>query len=198
MAQGRVGQCRSASESGLSILSNFNGDEESRQARLRQFSQFVREHEASIFTFVFRYVGNREDAEDITQEALLQAYRTWLQINPDVAGGYIKWCYRIARNLSIDSLRKKKPRGVDEDEMKHAVDAKSLRPEEVYEHRVQSRQIKECIQELDETYREVLVLKYQEDMSYEQIAEILDLPISTIETRIFRAKKVLRDKLGGE
>ena len=179
-------------------MQNPSGDDEVRQVNLRQFAQFVREHEPSIFTFVLRYVGNREDAEDITQEALLQAYRTWVHVNPEVACGYIKWCYRIARNLSIDSLRKMKARGFNDDEMKHAVDSKSLRPEEVYEHRVQASHVKECIQELDEAYREVLLLRFQEDMSYEQISEILDLPISTIETRIYRAKKMLRDKLSRE
>ena len=183
-------------ESGLSILQNTNpGDEPQQQANLGQFAQFVREHEASIHTFVFRMVGSREDAEDITQEALLQAYRTWNQVDPDVAGGYIKWCYRIAHNLSIDSLRKKKPRAAADEELERAADQRSLRPEEVYEHRVQSGQIRDCIQELNEKYREVLILRYQEEMSYEKIAEILELPVSTIETRIFRAKKMLREKL---
>jgi RNA polymerase sigma-70 factor (ECF subfamily) len=54
------------------------------------------------------------------------------------------------------------------------------------------------IQELDEKYREVLVLLYQEELSYEQIAEALEVPVSTIETRIHRAKKMLREKLGGK
>jgi RNA polymerase sigma-70 factor, ECF subfamily len=179
-------------ESGLSILQN---GEDPRQGNLRHYAQFVRDYESSILTFVYRMVGSKEDAEDITQEALLQAYRTWNQVDPELAGGYVKWCYRIARNLSIDLLRKKKPRSADEEEMERAADTKNLRPEEVYEHRVQSTQIKDCIQSLDEKYREVLVLRYQEEMSYEKIAEILELPVSTIETRIFRAKKMLREKL---
>ena len=182
-------------ESGLSILRNSNPDDEFQQTNLRHFAQFVREHESSLLNYVLRMVGIREDAEDITQDALLQAYRTWNQVDPEVAGGYIKWCYRIAHNLSIDSLRKKKPRGAGEEELEHAVDSKSLRPEDVYEHRVQSGEVRDSIQELNEKYREVLILRYQEEMSYEKIAEILELPVSTIETRIFRAKKMLREKL---
>jgi RNA polymerase sigma-70 factor, ECF subfamily len=185
-------------ESGLSISQNFTSippGEDGSQPSLRQFAQFVREHEASIFTYVLRMVASREDAEDITQDALMQAYRTWSQVDPEAAGGYVKWCYRIAHNLAIDTLRKKKPRGAEEDEMEHAADERSLRPEEVYENRVQAVQIKECIQSLEEKYREVLILRYQEELSYEQIAVALDLPVSTIETRIFRAKKMLREKL---
>ena len=203
-------------ESGLSILPNSNngalgppgstgplgnsgsqghGGDEIRESNMRQYAQFVREHSTSIFTAVLRIVNSREDAEDITQEALLQAYRTWNQVDPDVPGGYVKWCYRIARNLSIDLMRKKKPRYADEEEMDRAADIKSPRPEEVYEHRVQSTQMRETLNELDEKYREVLILRYQEELSYEKIAEILEVPVSTIETRIHRAKAMLRDKL---
>jgi len=171
-----------------------NGDEP-QQANLRHYSQFVREHQANVLTYVYRMVGSHEDAEDITQTAFMEAFRTWNQVDPDLAGGYVKWCYRIAHNLAIDLLRKKKPRGADDEEMERAVDTKTLKPEDVYEHRVQSNQIKDCIQALDEKYREVLLLRYQEEMSYEKIAEILELPLSTVETRIFRAKKMLREKL---
>jgi RNA polymerase sigma-70 factor (ECF subfamily) len=181
-------------ESGLSILPNSNGNDSS-QSNLRQFTQFCREHEPSIFTYILRMVGSREDAEDLTQEALLQAYRTWNQVDPELAGGYVKWCYRIAHNLAIDLLRKKKPRYADDEEMERAADDKSPRPEEVYEHRVRADQVREALGELDEKYREVLILRLQEDMSYEKIAEILEVPVSTVETRIFRAKAMLRQKL---
>ncbi|MEI6234746.1 MAG: sigma-70 family RNA polymerase sigma factor [Planctomycetota bacterium] len=170
--------------------------DDSRQGNLRQFSQFVREHEGGLFNYVLRLVGSREEAEDILQDALLQAYRTWNQVDPEAAGGYVKWCYRIARNLSIDTLRKKKPRAADDEELARTVDTRSLKPEEIYEHRVQSTELRDCIQNLEDKYRDVLVLRYQEELSYEQIAEILEVPVSTIETRIFRAKKMVREKIG--
>ncbi len=169
--------------------------DDSRQGNLRQFSQFVREHENGLFNYVFRLVGSREEAEDITQDALLQAYRTWNQVDPEASGGYVKWCYRIARNLSIDTLRKKKPRAIDDEELDRAADTRSLKPEDIYEHRVQSSTLRECILALEDKYRDVLILRYQEELSYEQIAEILEVPVSTIETRIFRAKKMMREKL---
>jgi RNA polymerase sigma-70 factor, ECF subfamily len=174
---------------------NGSGDEEARQASLRHYAQFVRDNENNVLTYVFRMVGSREDAEDITQEALLQAYRTWHQVDPELPGGYAKWVYRIAHNLAIDWKRKKKPRAAEDEEMERAVDKRSLKPEEVYEHRVQSGQVLECIQALDDKYREVLILRFQEEMSYEKISEILELPVSTIETRLHRAKKMLREKL---
>src|SRR5438034_3187928 len=112
--------------SGTIILDAIGAGEDTGQTNLRQFAQFVREHEASIFSYVFKLVCNREEAEDITQDALLQAYRTWNQVDPEAAGGYLKWSYRIAHNLAIDAKRKKRPRGAEEDEMERAVDRRSL------------------------------------------------------------------------
>jgi RNA polymerase sigma-70 factor (ECF subfamily) len=162
---------------------------------LRQFEQFVREHEQDVFTYIQRMVGSREEAADLTQEALLQTYRTWAQVDPESAGGYAKWCYRIAHNLCVDYLRKKRPRRMEEEEMERAVDQRSQRPEEVYENRVQAVKVREALQGLDEKYREILLLRYQSEMSYEQMAEVLELPLTTVETRLHRAKLMLREKL---
>ena len=182
---------------GLSLLQTTGfADDDSRQGSLRMFAQFMREHETGLFNYVLRLVGSREEAEDITQEAFLQAYRNWMKIDPGEPGGYVKWCYRTAHNLAIDALRKKKPRAIDEEELERATDERSLKPEDVFEHRVQSNTIRESIQSLPEKYKDVLILRYQEELSYEQIAEILEVPLSTVETRIFRAKRMLREKLG--
>lgn len=162
---------------------------------LRLFEQFVREHEQDVFTYVLRMIGSRDDAADVTQEALLQTYRTWSQVDPESTGGYIKWCYRIAHNLCIDFLRKKRPRAMEDEELERAVDRQGLRPEEVYENRVQATKVREALLGLEEKYREVLLLRYQTEMSYERISEVLSVPLTTVETRLHRAKKMLREKL---
>ena len=179
----------------LSFVPTFGLSDDPLQHNLRQFTQFVREHETGLFNYIVRMVNDRQEAEDLTQDALLQAYKTWTRVEPDQSGAYVKWCYRIAHNLAIDFLRKKKPRAIDEEDLERAEDTRSLRPEEVYENRVQSSSVRESIAGLEEKYREVLILRYQEELSYEQIAEVLRVPVSTVETRIFRAKKMLREKL---
>lgn len=155
----------------------------------------MRDHEADVFTYIFRIVNGKADAEDLTQEALLQTFRTWNQVDPNSTGGYLKWCYRIAHNLSIDYIRKKKPRRAEEEELERTADLGGHRPEEVYEHRQQASQVREALQSLPEMYRAILMLRYQTELSYEKIAEILDVPVTTVETRIHRAKKMLREKL---
>lgn len=160
----------------------------------RFFDQFVHEHEQALYTFALRLIGNKEDAADLVQDALTQTWRTLSQVDPS-AGGYAKWCYRILRNLCIDYRRKKRPRTAEDEELERAVDKQTLRPEEIYEHRVTSVQVREAMLGLEEKYCEVLLLRYQEDKSYEEIAEILEVPITTVETRIHRAKKMLQVKL---
>ncbi|GMV79332.1 MAG: hypothetical protein AMXMBFR7_05160 [Planctomycetota bacterium] len=161
---------------------------------LRHFDQWVQEHQQSVYTYILRMIGNAQDAEDLTQDALMQTYRTKARVAPE-SGGYLKWCFRISRNLVIDYRRKKRPRGAEEEELERAVDARSLRPEEVYEHRVKGGELREELLALPEKYREALLLRYQVDLSYEEIAQVMDVPVTTVETRIHRAKKMLRERL---
>jgi RNA polymerase sigma-70 factor (ECF subfamily) len=165
---------------------------------LRLFEQFVREHEADVYTYVLRMVANREEAADLTQEALLQTFRTWTRVDPEAEGGYIKWCYRIAHNLCVDAHRKKRPRAVDDEELERAIEERALRPEAIYEGQAQSVRIREALLSLGEKYREALLLRFQSELSYEKIAEVLEVPVSTVETRIHRAKRMLREKLRRE
>jgi len=73
----------------VSLLPTLGFADDPRQGNLRQFSQFVREHETGLFNFVARMVGSREDAEDITQDALLRAYRKWNSVDPEAPAGYV-------------------------------------------------------------------------------------------------------------
>ena len=191
----RTGGCPSPGRRKTGIVAEQPNAGEPGLSDLRLFEQFVREHEQDVFTYVLRMIGSRDDAADVTQEALLQTYRTWSQVDPESTGGYIKWCYRIAHNLCIDFLRKKRPRVMEDDELERAVDRRGLRPEEVYENRVQATLVREALLGLDDKYREVLLLRYQTEMSYERIAEVLAVPLTTVETRLHRAKKMLREKL---
>ena len=151
----------------------------------------MREHEQDVFTYALRMIGNRDDAADLAQDALIKTWDTWSQVDPGSAGGYLKWCYRILHNLCIDHMRKKRPRSAEDEELERAVDLEAARPEDVYEHRVNAAQVREAILVLPLKYREVLLLRYQEELSYEQIAEVLEVPVTTVETRIHRAKKNL-------
>jgi len=165
-------------------------------AELRLFELFVQEHEADVYTFLLRMVGNRDEAADLTQEALTQTWRTWTQVVAESEHGYAKWCYRIAHNLAIDFLRRKRPRPAADEELEYAIEERVPQPEQVYENRIQANEVREALLGLEEKYREVLLLRFQSDLSYEEIAEALDIPVTTVETRLHRAKNMMREKLG--
>lgn len=158
------------------------------------FAQFVREYEASVLNFVMRIVVNRDDAEEIAQEAFLRLYESLGKVK---AGNdsYLAWVYRVARNLAIDHQRKRREARIEDDQLDLTADEGAERPEEVYEHRATTLMVREALQDLPANYRECLVLRFQSELSYEQIAQVVGVPVSTIETRIHRAKRMLRARL---
>lgn len=165
------------------------------------FAEIVELYKDKVYQISYRMVGNRHEAEDISQEAFLRAY---INIHSyDINKKFSTWLYRIATNLSIDRLRKKKPdfyldaevAGAEGLTLYSQVAADGMLPEE----KVESLELQETIQvailKLPAKYRSVIVLKYIEELSLKEISEILDLPIGTVKTRIHRGREALRHQL---
>jgi RNA polymerase sigma-70 factor (ECF subfamily) len=146
-------------------------------------------------------LGNRQEAEDLAQEAFVRAYVNIRSFN--ITMKFSTWLYRIATNLCIDRLRKKKPdyyldaevAGTEGLNMYSQIASDMAKPEE----EVESLELQETIQveimKLPEKYRSVIVLKYIEELSLKEISEILDLPVGTVKTRIHRGREALRKQL---
>lgn len=165
------------------------------------FSEIVDLFKDKVFQLCYRMVGNRHDAEDIAQEAFIRAY---ININSyDLNRKFSSWLYRIATNLSIDRLRKKKPdffldaeiEGTEGLTMYSQIPSVDPQPEEMVESLEFQEWIQQGIDELPVMYRSVIVLKYIEELSLKEIGEILDLPIGTVKTRIHRGREALRKRL---
>ncbi|MCX7804459.1 MAG: sigma-70 family RNA polymerase sigma factor [Planctomycetota bacterium] len=174
--------------------SNGLADDARRGEAIRLFAQFVREHEADVLNFVLRMVGNQDDAEEIAQEAFLRLYESLGKVEVETES-YLAWVYRVARNLVIDHQRKRREAAMEEERIELTADEGAERPEDVYEHRTTALMVREALQDLPENYRECLVLRFQSELSYEQIAQVVGVPVSTIETRLHRAKRMLRARL---
>ncbi|NSL53333.1 RNA polymerase sigma factor SigW [Calidifontibacillus erzurumensis] len=165
------------------------------------FSEIVELFKDKVFQLCYRMVGNRHDAEDIAQEAFIRAY---INIHTyDMNRKFSTWLYRIATNLSIDRLRKRKPdyfldaeiEGTEGLTMYSQIPSDDLKPEEMVESLEFQEWIQKEINELPVSYRSVIVLKYIEELSLKEIGEILDLPIGTVKTRIHRGREALRKRL---
>ncbi|MHB2150442.1 sigma-70 family RNA polymerase sigma factor [Calditrichota bacterium LG25] len=171
----------------------------------RAYDQLMEMYHDAVFNIILRMVHNRQEAEDLTQETFIKAYNSINSFNEEYA--FSTWLFKIATNHCIDFFRKRKlvtysmdePIKYKDDEIAHeyadsdpTVDKKMVDGEK-------SNIIKQAIEQLPDKYRMAIILRHHEEKSYEEIAEILNLPLGTVKARIFRAremlKKILKDAL---
>lgn len=165
------------------------------------FAEIVEIYSNSIYQLGYRMLGNRHEAEDIAQEAFIRAYVNIKSFNQDLK--FSTWLFRIATNLCIDRIRKKKPdyyldaevAGTDGLTMYSQLASDSPLPEKELESLELQESVQKEILKLPEKYRSVIVLKYIEELSLNEISEILDLPLGTVKTRIHRGREALRQQL---
>ncbi|MFK4439934.1 RNA polymerase sigma-70 factor (ECF subfamily) [Paenibacillus sp. RC21] len=180
---------------------------ESRLVRLvqkgdqRAFAELVELYKDRIFHLSYRMLGNRHEAEDLVQETFLRVYRNLEKY--DHGQKFSTWIYRIATNLCIDRLRRRKPTYSLDAEMneQEGVDgyamlaSEELTPEG---HTLLSETqslIHNAIDSLPDKYRTIMVLRYLQELSLQEISDVLNLPVTTIKTRVHRGRDFLRKKL---
>ncbi|MEM1027507.1 MAG: sigma-70 family RNA polymerase sigma factor [Planctomycetota bacterium] len=170
----------------------------------------LRRHERRLFNVALGVLGNRADAQDATQDAFVSVVRKLDRFRGDAAFG--TWITRVVLNASKDLLRKQKRRpaasfsslnGHHTDSESFSVDARfeqsrELPPDSHVETLEQQQRLRDAVAGLDETFRDVLVLRDLDGMDYADIAETLELPIGTVKSRLFRARLMLRATLRPE
>ena len=161
------------------------------------FRGLVDRHAASIFNLAYRMTGSPADAEDLAQEAFLQAYA---RIRDFRSGSrFHPWIYTIALNLCRSHLRRRSLprwlpvlRGRGEDRAPEAeISDRSPDPEQALLAQEAEERLQKAIDALPSKYREVFVLRQSQELSYEEIAGLLGLPLGTVEVRLFRARRLL-------
>ncbi|MEW6524676.1 MAG: sigma-70 family RNA polymerase sigma factor [Bacillota bacterium] len=164
------------------------------------FASLVAKYRDRVFNLAYRMLGQREDAEDVVQDAFLQTFRAIDRFRPSER--FSSWLYRIATNLCIDRLRKSRKKLLSLDgpvsearDRYEMVDSGSSTPEEEVMARELRRQLAVAVQGLPPDYRAVIVLRHFQGLSYQEIANVLQLPLGTVKTRLFRAREVLRLRL---
>ncbi len=167
------------------------------------FEELVRRHEASIYRVAYRLTGNHEDAEDLVQEALLEAYESFGRFK---LGTYFdRWLFRILRNTYIDGTRAR-PRlamqSLDEPvETEEGTQAKreivdwSNHPETRMLAATMDEPIQQALLALPEDFRLVVILSDIEGLSYEEVSQIVGCPVGTVRSRLHRGRLLLKDKL---
>ncbi|MBB6454003.1 RNA polymerase sigma-70 factor (ECF subfamily) [Salirhabdus euzebyi] len=165
------------------------------------FEEVVNFYQNKVFQICYRMLGNIHEAEDIAQEAFIRAYTNIHSF--DETRKFSTWLYRIATNLSIDRIRKKKPDyfldaevpGTEGLTMYSQLSTDEPLPEDEVESLELQSYIQKQVMTLPEKYRSVITLRYIDDLSLLEISEILDMPMGTVKTRIHRGREALRKKL---
>lgn len=158
------------------------------------FYHLIQRHQGTVYSLCYRMSGDPQEAEDLAQESFLRFFRS---LDSFRSGARIKpWLHKITANVCLDSLRKRKAATLPLDDLLEGEGHPStLRrdemPEDAYLCRELQSEVQCALLRLPAEYRIVLVLRYLEDLSYQEIAETLDVPVSTVETRLFRAKKMI-------
>lgn len=182
---------------------------EAQQGNMEAFADLVDRHKGRVYRTLYQVVGDDQDAQDLAQEVFLKLFRSLASYRGDAA--FTTWLHRLTLNLAFDWLRARKRRPLqvplapppDQDD-RPAIELPSTdeTPEEATLRTERARQLKQAIQELPPDYREVVILHHIHHMSYQQIADRTGSPVRTVETRLYRArgllKKMLTDEEGGD
>lgn len=160
------------------------------------FGQLVSKYQDRLYNTLVHVTGCPEEAEDVAQDAFVQAYVKLSTFQGKSA--FYTWLYRIAYNLSISRKRRKRPE-VSVDRIRESTGDEPLDDEEGPGDRMEREEragrIRLALQELSDEHRTILVLREMEGCCYETIADVLELPVGTVRSRLHRARMQLRDRL---
>jgi RNA polymerase sigma-70 factor (ECF subfamily) len=160
------------------------------------YAQLMQRYAGAVFNVAYRMLGNAQDAEDASQEIFLRAY-TRLE-SFDQTRRFSTWLLSIASNYCIDRLRRQRLSWLTLDDVAFSVPSGERGPEGSALVGEERDAVQRALMKLSDTYRQVMVLRYWHDMSYDEIAQVTGLPESTIKTRLFRARNMIADALRAE
>jgi len=156
------------------------------------FGELVQLHQSAVFNVAYRMLGNQRDAEDAAQEAFIRAYKAFDNFDSDRP--FRPWIKRIVTNLCLNRIKGHRPTLSLESGLPPPKEP-NPGPEAQTAKRQRETEIRSAIISLNPRYRAVIELRHFQDMNYEEIAKTLSKPLSTVKSDLFRARKMLAEKL---
>ncbi|GAA5435157.1 RNA polymerase sigma factor [Deinococcus aquaticus] len=161
--------------------------------------EFVQEYEGRMYGYLYRLEGNSEDALDLTQEVFYRAWRSIRTFRPGER--VLPWLYQVARNTQIESHRRKQLQRFSLEQAREdvgfEVTSEKRSPVQAAESADAQDRVQRALLRLPTEYREAVVLRFVEDLSYDEIAQIQGVALGTAKSRVFRAKEQLAELLAG-
>ena len=173
-------------DSGHGSMSDLELVNQSKQGDPEAFSELVRRHQHVVFNVSYRFMRDSTLAEDMAQEAFLKAYRLLKGFRGDCS--FSTWMYRVTCSVCLTELNRRKRRNEVENELQHHVET----AEEPSDRTDMPEIIRRCVHRLPDRYVQIITLYYLKGVSYEEIAQVMDIPMGTLKTWMFRARKQLR------
>jgi len=180
---------------------DFQLVERAKEGDQRAYAELMQRYKDSIYFMTLKMINNKDDAMDLTVETFGKAFENLDRYKPDFA--FSTWLFRIATNNSIDFIRKKRLSVISMDSMVDdegddrplQIKSDTLNPEESSIKKQQSKELKDIVDKLPSRYKTLIVLRYFDELSYEEIAQQLDLPLGTVKAQLFRARDLLSNVL---
>ncbi len=158
------------------------------------FSQLVTRYRKLVYSVVCKFSKDTEEAEDLSQEVFIKIFKSLGRYNPEFR--FSTWTVKVATNICLDFARKKKLNFVSMDEYENIAETNNS-PEDMLLMKEKTLFVRSAIESLPEIYRTPIVLYHHKGMSYKEIAEALNKPVSIVKNRIFRARLTLKESLSG-
>ncbi|QQR95106.1 MAG: sigma-70 family RNA polymerase sigma factor [Bacteroidota bacterium] len=164
----------------------------------KAYAELMSRYKDSIYFMLLKMVNNRDDADDLTIEAFGKAFKNIHQYTPDYA--FSTWLFKIATNNCIDYIRKKRKlmlsidKGYENEngeEVALEIKSDTIGPEEKLMKKQKMETMREVVDKLKPRYRTLIELRYFQELSYEEIATNMDLPLGTVKAQLFRAREFL-------
>jgi RNA polymerase sigma-70 factor (ECF subfamily) len=163
----------------------------------KAYAELMQRYKDSIYFMALKMVNNKDDAMDLTVETFAKAFENIEKYKPDFA--FSTWLFRIATNNCIDFIRKKRLNVVslqtltdeDKEEKQLQIASDTLDPEQTSIKKQESEKLKSIVEQLSQRYRTLIILRYYDEQSYEEIAQQLDLPLGTVKAQLFRARDLM-------
>jgi RNA polymerase sigma-70 factor (ECF subfamily) len=172
------------------VLRAKDGDQKAYTALMQRYTD-------SLYFLALKIVNNKDDAMDLTVETFAKAFENIEKYKPDFA--FSTWIFKIATNNCIDFVRKKRLKVVslqslteeNRDERQFYMISNTLNPEEMSIKKEESENLKNILEHLPQRYRTLIILKYYDEKSYEEISQQLDLPLGTVKAQLSRARELM-------
>lgn len=155
------------------------------------FGELLLRYQDQVYNYLYRMIGHREDAADLAQEVFLRVYKSLHRFR--AGAPFRPWLYKIATNVAINYLRARRATLPLDEEAPLREDRFS--PERMAELRELGHQVGQVLLQLPEAYRAVILMRHIEELSYEEMAQALDVPLGTVKVRLHRARLLLMEKL---